>query len=213
MAFCPQDCVDDTLVPLPSDVCDPKVRKRGIDRIGFFPCTLTLPEPMTCDGLTPLVVANSIVFSSRLALITVNDPEQEELEIADCIAPLQTTVRRTIDFQDRIAVENVVASPGVNNLFADYDFWKDKKTKSATMRYFFVMCDGSVQIAKDDAGNYMEATLNVFLSFERQSSGGNAYTLEIKKGQLIFKGDPMDFVKPETDTFGNIFNINPCAIL
>lgn len=213
MAFCPDDCVNGEMTPNLPGTCELLPRKRGIDRIGFFNCNETLPSPMNCPGLEPLISGNVLVFSSPLALVTIEDPEQEELELSDCNAPFLTTIRRRITFQDRIKVEQLVASPGVNNLFYDYDFWKDKKTRRAMMRYLFVMCDGSIQVAKDDNGNYLEAALDIFLSMERQGTGGTAYTLEIKKGTLDFKGDPFNFIKPETDTFGNVFNINACNVL
>lgn len=214
MAFCPDNCIDtEELEPNLPGNCELKPRKRGIDRIGFFPCNRTLPEPMTCEGIQALIDDDVLVFSSPLAQVVVEDPQKEELEIRDCGAPMLMTVLRNITFQDRIAIQQVVASPGTSNLFYDYDFWKDKKTKQAVLRYMFIMCDGSVQVAKDDAGNYLEATLDIFISNERQGTGGTAFTLEIKKGTLSFKGDPFDFVKPETDTFGNVFNINTCNVL
>lgn len=212
MAFCPANCSPVTLVPNLGTECELKPRTTGIDRIGFFSCLEDLPSPMSCQALTVLANANALVFSSPLALITVNDPEQEELEISQCRAPMRITTRRVIDFQDRIKVEQTATSPAVSNLFYDYDFWKDKKTHTATMRYLFVMCDGTVRVAKDENGNYLEANLNVFLSFERQGTGGTAYDLEIKKAQLDFKGDPFDFIHPEEDVAGIPFNINACNL-
>src|SRR5690606_16866045 len=113
-------------------------------------------------------------------------PTFEELQIADCRPSERVATSRIITFQDRIAIETpAIADPATPaNLFFDYDFWKDKKTKRAMMRYMFVFCDGTVVVPKDESDKPMEASLDVFLSYERQGSGGSSYILEIKKGQL-----------------------------
>lgn len=213
MAFCPADCASITLTPNAPGGCDLKVRKRSIDRIGFFPCDVALPTPFTCTDLQPLVTANSLTFSSPLANIEVQDPSFEELQIADCRPSERIVTSRIITFQDRIAIETpAIADPATPaNLFFDYDFWKDKKTKRAMMRYMFVFCDGTVVVPKDESGKPMEASLDVFLSYERQGSGGSSYILEIKKGQLEFKGDPLDFNIPELTTGDDIFYLSDCA--
>ena len=51
MAFCPADCANITVTVNEPGGCDLKVRKRNIDRIGFFPCSVDLPVPFTCVGL------------------------------------------------------------------------------------------------------------------------------------------------------------------
>lgn len=213
MAFCPADCANIIVTTNQPGGCDLKVRKRNIDRIGFFPCSVDLPAPFTCAGLEGLVTANTLTFSSPLANIEVQDPTFEELQIADCRPADRVATGRVITFQDRIAIETPeTESPATPaNLFFDYDFWKDKKTKRAMMRYMFVFCDGTVVVPRDENGKPMEAALDVFLSYERQGSGGNSYILEIKKGQLEFKGDPLDFNKPEMTTGNEVFHLDECA--
>lgn len=213
MAFCPADCANITVTTNQPGGCDLKVRKRNIDRIGFFPCSVDLPAPFTCAGLEGLIAANTLTFSSPLANIEVQDPTFEELQIADCRPSERVATSRVITFQDRIAIETaaISGSPGTPaNMFFDYDFWKDKKTKRAMLRYMFVFCDGTVVVPKDENGKPMEASLDVFLSYERQGSGGSSYILEIKKGQLEFKGDPLDFNKPEMATGNEVFYLNEC---
>lgn len=212
MAFCPADCANITVTPNDPGGCDLKTRKRNIDRIGFFPCSVDLPEPFTCTAIEGLVTANTLSFSSPLANIEVQDPTFEELQIADCRPSERVATSRIITFQDRIAIETPeIADPATPaNLFFDYDFWKDKKVKRALMRYMFVFCDGTVVVPKDDNGKPMDASLDVFLSYERQGSGGSSYILEIKKGQLDFKGDPLDFNKPEMVTEGELFYLSDC---
>lgn len=210
MAFCPADCASFTLIDNPTAGCDLKTRRRNVDKIGFFPCSLDLPAPLTCISLEPLITAKSIVFSSSLANVEFQDPQFEELQIADCRPAERIITNRTVTFQDRIAVEipAVVGPPAVDaNPFYDYDFWKDKRTKRALMRYMFVFCDGSIVIPKDENGRPMAASFDVFLSYERQGSGGNSYILEIKKGQLDFKGDPLDFNVPALDASTCDFSI------
>lgn len=216
MAYCPEECGDDTLIPNLPGECDLIPRKRQIKKIGFFPCGIALPSPLTCGALDALVAANTLTFSSELAEIEVADPTVEELVVADCRPTVQITTQRVINFQDRIPinVDNSALSPAEPNVWGyDYDFWQDKKTKQALLRYLIVYCDGSVVIAKDETGSPMTASLNVFLSYERQGTGGTSYTIEIKKGTLTFKGDPLSLAnKPETDANGDLFNLDSCPL-
>jgi hypothetical protein len=216
MAFCPADCADITVIPNNPGGCDLNVRKRSIDRIGFFPCSVDLPSPFTCAGLQGLVDANTLTFSSPLANIEVQDPTFEELQISDCRPADRIAVSRIINFQDRIAIDIPAVTgedPVPANPFFDYDFWKDKKTKRTLMRYLFVFCDGSVVVPRDESGKPLSASLDVFLSYERQGNGSNSYILEIKKGQLQFKGDPLDFTKPELTADNEIFYLSDCGII
>lgn len=211
--YCPADCADDTLTPnAPSD-CDIDVRKRGIDRIGFFPCGTTLPSPFTCEALEVLVTNRVLVFSSPLANVEVGDPTFEELVKADCLPPDRIITQRAITFEDRIRIETTAStSPAFEvNKFYDYDFWADKQSKKFTVRYMFVFCDGSVVVPYDENGNYLEGVLDVFLAFPRQGTGGTSYILEVKSGNLVFKGDPFALTnKPETEADGDVFNIKAC---
>jgi len=210
MAFCPADCATFTLIDNPTAGCELKTRRRNVDKIGFFACSLDLPSPLTCENLEPLITNKSIVFSSSLANVEFQDPQFEELQIADCRPSERIITNRTVTFQDRIAVEipAVAGPPAVAaNPFYDYDFWKDKRTKRALLRYMFVFCDGTIVIPKDEFGKPMAASFDVFLSYERQGQGGNSYILEIKKGQLDFKGDPLDFNIPALDVSGCDFTI------
>jgi hypothetical protein len=215
MAFCPANCSDNTLISNDPGNCDLQPRKRNIDRFGLFLCTTDLPSPFNCAALQALYSAGELVFTNPLSNIEVADPVKEELAIADCLPPLQIVTARTINFQDRIAIVKSNTSPwtGGTKNFYDYDFWADKKTKNFRLRYLIVYCDGTVVVAKDETGNLMTANLDIFLSQERQGSGGNSYILEIKKGILTFKGDPIDFTnKPEEDGAGNVFDIRDCNL-
>lgn len=213
--YCPSDCADDALVPnLPVD-CEPQIRKIGIDRFGFFSCGIDLPDPMNCAALEALVDQNQLVFSSPLRNVVVNDPEFEDFILADCLPADRIVTRRVIDFQDVIAVANTTPTSPLfsDDLFHDRTFWRDKQARKYTLRVLFVMCDGTIEVPRDDNGNPMQLSLDVFRSLEAQNAGSaNQYTLEIKKGRLEFKGDPIQLVAPELDADGNVFNINDCDI-
>lgn len=213
MAFCPEDCVDNELVPNRGDNCELQVRKRNIDRIGFYPCSITLPAPFDCTALETLKDNNQLVFTNPLANVEIADPEYDEQLIADCMPALQIVTNRTLTFQDKIKIDIPASSSPVADAipFYDYDFWGDKMEKRAILRYLIVYCDGTVEVPKDTNGNPMEANLNVFRSYERQGSGGNSYILEIKKGELRFKGDPLGFNKPEVDADNELFLLSGCS--
>jgi hypothetical protein len=63
------------------------------------------------------------------------------------------------------------------------------------LRYGFVFCDGDFIFAKDENGNLMEAWFDVYLSYQKLANNGGS--LEFKKGNLDFSGDPMDFQPTE----------------
>lgn len=216
MAFCPADCSNDSLTPNVPGGCDLAVRKRGIERFGIFLCTTDLPSPFNCAALQALVNAGSLVFTSPLVNIDVQDPVKEELQIADCMPPLQVTTQRIINFQDRIKIENANVSPWTsgNQNFYDHEFWADKQSKNFRLRYLIIYCDGTVEIPRDEVtGAPMEASLDIFLSFERQGTGATSYILEIKNGSLTFKGDPLALSNtPEEDGAGNVFDISACEL-
>lgn len=212
--YCPADCADDALIPNAPTNCDLQPRKNGIDRIGFFSCGIDLPAPFDCAALEALVAANTLVFSNPLRNVVVNDPETEDFQLADCLPSIRQVLRRVIEFQDVIAVS--VTSPTSPTFtvdpFYDYAFWADKKSRSFVLRYLFIMCDGSVRVPRDEQGNPMQASLDIFLSLERQGTGATSYTMEIKKGRLEFLGDPLDFQTPELDADDEIFYITDCDI-
>lgn len=213
--YCPADCADDTLTPNAPNSCDILVRKRGIERIGFFSCGTTLPDPFECTALETLAAGNGLVFSSPLANIEVAEPTFEEIEIADCLPSENVVTQRIITFQDRIAIETEAStSPAFEkDKFYDYDFWQDKLNKKNTLRYMFVFCDGSVEVPRDSNGNYMEADLTVTKTFERQGTGSTSFFLEFKSGNMVFRGDPFALSnKPELDAQGDVFNIHDCDL-
>ena len=213
MGYCPADCADNEVILNQSGDCEPKIRTRSIAKIGFFPCDVDLPEPFTCAALEALKDANRLAFSSELANIELQDPVYEEIKIADCKPPMRIAISRTIVFQDRVGITGSTGSPAIPVQFFENEFWVDKRKKQARLRYMIVYCDGSVQVAKDENGNLLEASLNVFRKNENIGTGQTAQSIEYIQGELVFKGDPIDIAnKPEIDGSNEIFNINECSL-
>lgn len=216
MAYCPADCEEQELLPNPPADCELDIREQGIDKIGFFLCDVTLPEPFTCAALETLVTNNQLAFSSPLAEIEVTDPTQEQVRIASCLPPKNITTERIINFQDRVKKDVPAgASPLISPAqpYYENDFWSDKLDKAERLRYMLVMCDGTVQVAKDSTGSFMEATLNAFRAYETIGTGGTQKSITYIKGTLTFAGDPLNLSqKPEMDASNVPFNIKSCSL-
>lgn len=216
MAYCPQDCVTDDIITNQSADCETKVRERSPDKIAFFPCTVPLPSPFNCAALEALAAANTLALSSPLANIEIGDPEFAEFSVSDCRPSIQIPAGRAINFQDRIAIDidNSAASPATPSVpFFNYDFWQDKVDKSATLRCMVIYCDGSVEVAKDRNGNYLEATITATKKFEKVTVGRSVKTFEYIQGNIAFSDDPFGlWNKPELTASGAIFNINECSL-
>lgn len=214
--FCPADCADVELAQNPDNNCDIQPRKRNIDRFMFFTCDTDLPSPFTCGALTTLVNNNKVVFTSPLANVEVQDPTYQELQLADCIPIAEVASGRVVNFQDRIAIDTPsgIASPGALPIpFYNYDFWQDKVSKQESLRYAAVYCDGSVEVAKDENGNYLSATVRAFKKQEKVGSGNDVYYIEYIVGQMSFRGgDPWNLsVKPELTPDNVVFDISACG--
>lgn len=185
MPICPANCVDQELIPMPSGGCDIKVRKRTLFKLGFYSCSETLPTPLTCENLTTLVESNIVVFSNPLVNVEWAAPETEDLVLADCLPAKRNIISRSLNFQDRIAIDVLPTSGTGGNMYADIKFWGDKMNKSLSLGYVFLFCDGSIEVPN------LTASLDIYRNFERQGTGGNSYMLEVKQGTIIFKGDPL----------------------
>lgn len=192
MGVCPANCTDVDLIPMPDGGCEPKRRKSSIFKIGFFACSTPLPDPLTCDTLETMIDSNLIVFSSPLVNVEVADPETEDVVISDCLPAVQEVIGRQITFEDHIAIDIPEGASGVPaaNLFADIKFWGNKNKYRQTLRQVFLYCDGRVEVPRDDNGDPLTGTFNVWRQFTRQGTGGTSYVLEIKRGAINFKGDP-----------------------
>jgi hypothetical protein len=191
--MCPPNCTDVELTALGEAGCEPKQRKIGLYKLLMYACSTTLPEPLTCENLLPLLESGAVVATSPLVNVEFADPETEELVLADCLPAIQNVIARTVTFQDKIAIDVPEGASGVPAAipYQDLQFWGNKNKLSLSLRYLFLWCDGVIDKAVDDNGNPMDASLTIFRAFERQGTGGNSYTAEIKKGSIIFKGDPL----------------------
>lgn len=215
MAFCPANCEDQSVLPNPPADCELEIREQGINKIGFFLCDVSLPSPFDCTALETLVTNNQLAFSSPLAEIEITDPTQEQVTIAACLPPKNITTERVINFQDRIKKDVAATTSPVADAIPYYenDFWQDKLDKAERLRYMFVMCDGTVQVARDANGNYMEANINAFRAYENVGTGGTQKSITYIKATMTFAGDPLNLAnKPELDANDVPFNINTCDI-
>lgn len=199
MSICSADCAQFDLTPNPSGGCQPTIRKRQLDKIGFYMCSTALPIPMTCENLAPLIANNSIVFTSSLANVSWADPTFDEVVITDCLPAIKYPTGRVLTAEDRIPIEIQAASGVTPNLFADYDFSKNKQEASFYLGYIFKYCDGTLEAPLDDNGNPLSGTFNIFRAYERQGSGATSYTMELKKMEINFKEDPLKFIPPLLD--------------
>lgn len=191
--MCPANCADQELIAMPDAGCEIRTRKRGLFKLGLFACSTALPDPLTCENIEALIDGGGLVFTSPLVNAEFAAPEYEDLVVADCLPGQQRVISRTLTFQDRIAVdvpEGVSGIPAANP-FADLKFWGNKQKIGLSLRYMFLWCDGTIDLAKDELGKPMAASFQVYRNFERQGTGGNSYTLEYKQGTIVFKGDPL----------------------
>lgn len=202
MALCPTACADFELVEIKSAACTLSYRKTNIRAIGFYKCDLSLPTPLTCMNLAPLMLGDpdadpdpipkSLVFSSELVNVTINEPEFEDRKLSDCRPAEREIVAREITFQDRIKVD--VDTAGAAAPFQDYVFWKDKRDHRYELNYVFVMCNGDLLVPRDANGDGIPGTFDVYINFETLTNGG---AIEFKQGSIRFLDDPLNFFKPE----------------
>lgn len=209
MGNCLSNCQSVSLLPIPTTGCTIDIRQKTLSRILFMPCTVALPNPITCANIAALFTAGMIVGTSELANIVVNDPTTEDVVYSECRPVRKQIMTREITFEDRIALTGVTTSPpqtsppGITNYF-DYDFWRDKMSARLQLRYMLVWCDNDVTIPVDANGNLLTADLEAFLSYQKPSTQGGAW-IEFKKASITFVGDPLNFIKPS-------FNLTNCGI-
>lgn len=188
MGLCPASCSDITLIGNPTTNCVPSLRKKTISRLLFWPCSVDLPTPIT-GNIKPLFDDGTIVYSSSLANIVVNDPNFDDVVYDECSPVDKVPSTREITFEDRFAISKTSGSPATTNTYFDYDFWQDKLSNRFSLRFGIVYCDGDVEIPKDDNGNSLTATITVFRSWQKPQTQGGQW-IEFKKASIVFQGDP-----------------------
>jgi hypothetical protein len=141
--------------------------------------------------------AGTIVSTVELANIVAEAPATEQMQISDCRPAVDIVNSRTITFEDRTAIltGGTAYSPGINDHFADYDFWLDKLSNFEQISYMWAFCDGDVILPTDKLGNQLFATLTGFLDWQKAQQAGGPST-ELKKFKITFQGDPFYFNKP-----------------
>ncbi len=188
-AFCPANCADDELIANPPAACTLQIRENSVARFGFKLCSVSVPEDIDPTAFKALVDDGSIVFSSEIANFAPGDPTYQDTVVSDCKPALRTINTRELIFEDRVKVESIVASPGVSNLFLDYDFWQNKVEATFQMDIMAVYCNGDVVAARDINGNWLSVNITVYLNWERRSTTG-APSIEFKRVSFLFNGDP-----------------------
>lgn len=199
MSFCTADCADYRLTPMAASDCEPKIRTRNLDKIGFYLCSLTIPEPLDCTTLKPLIDDGSIVFTSPLRAVTWDAPTFENISISDCIPSTPYFNGRKLTVEDAVAIEVQNSSGAITNPFGDYDFWKGIQNASFNVRTLLKYCDGTLEIPKDSKGNPIMLSLVVYRDYQKQGNDDNPLFLELKHLEITFKGDPLPFVAPALD--------------
>lgn len=195
MGFCPANCQNTTLVPNPTGGCVFDTRNVAINRVAFMICGIELPDPFTAANTAPLFADGSIIASSPLANVVWADPETEDVLVHDCLPAQKYVTKRTLTFEDRIALQITSGSPATTNKFADYDFWKDKLEHRLLLRYGLIYCNGDFKFARNPDGTLMEGYFNMILSGQRLNNNGG--TIELKKGSIDFFKDPLDLTPPD----------------
>ena len=189
---CPASCTTVTLLANPQANCIDNLRRKTLSRIFFYPCSTSLPSPITNAAMKALFDAGTIVSTNRLGNIVVADPQTEDIMVDECSAARKIITTREITFEDRVSVEANSNSPAIDNPYFDYDFWKDKQQQQIVMNAMLAYCDGDVIIPVDALGNALSFSMLAFLSWQKPGNQGGAW-IEFKKIQMNFLGDPFDF--------------------
>jgi hypothetical protein len=197
MGLCPNQCGDTTLVGNPQTSCTTTVRKTTPNRVFFYLCDTTLPDPIDDTNIVPLFDNGEIVASMPLANVTFADPTYEEVIKDDCSVPDRFIVSREMTFEDRYAVASSAGSPAVVTDYLDYDFWQDKLDNQTRLNYMIGYCNGDVKVARDTDGSLLTASITAVLNYQRPANAGGKST-EFKQVSILFQGDPLDLRnKPE----------------
>lgn len=190
MPFCPASCSDIALLANPQSTCESQQRYRILSRVAFYPCSVTLPDPMTDMAIKALFDDGTIVATSALANVTFADPTSEDVAIDDCSPAMSVITGRELTAEDRYAVSNTSGSPATTDEYFDYDVLDDKVINQHAMNYMLIFCDGDVVVPLDRAGNPLTATMQVFISYQKPSTQGGRW-IEYKKITIRFQNDPL----------------------
>lgn len=192
MGLCPVDCAPVELIKNPVGQCVSDFRRKTPSRIFFYSCQTVLPIPVTGSSIKPLFDNGDIVSTVELANFAFDTPTSDDLQISDCRPAVKLITSRTITFEDRTGIVAVQGSPGVENKFADYDFWLNKLINWEQLNYMIAYCDGDVIIPVDLNGKPLYASLSGFIDFQRAQQAGGPST-ELKKFTITFNFDPLYF--------------------
>lgn len=189
---CPANCQNIVLVGNPPDQCTLLLRNKTLSRVAFYPCSLSLPDPITGVAMKALFDNGDIVASSQLGNINWQDPTTEDIVVNECSPARQIITGRELQAEDRVAIKYLSGSPATADDEYDYDFWQDKMVNQSLMNYMLIFCDGDVVIPKDANGNPLTATMLVYISYQKPGTQGGDW-IEFKRISIRFKNDPLAF--------------------
>lgn len=206
MANCPANC-QTTLLQYPPSACFDDLRFKTLERMGFYLCTTTLPDPITPETIEPLIEAGDIVFTKTWGNIVWDAPITEDIPFGDCYPARQKIMGRVLNADDKIAISNTSGSPAITDNYFDYDWIQDKIDKQALLNPMFVYCDGDVVIPRERNGVPVKMTILSYIDWIKSGTQGGSST-EFKRWSIRFSNDPFAFytAKPE-------FNLNDLSII
>jgi hypothetical protein len=195
---CPANCQSIVLTGNPKDKCELSTRQKTLDRVAFFPCSMSLPDPWSDAAIKQLFDDQTIVASSKLGNINWQDPTTEDVVVSECMPAITIITGRELQAEDRVAISFASGSPAVPDDYRDYDFWQDKMEKQNLMNYMLIFCDGDVVIPKDANGNPLTATMLAYISYQKPQTQGGQW-IEYKRISIKFQNDPLAFytAKPQ----------------
>lgn len=192
MNNCASSCGEIPFVTLtPADDCKVETRDRMIARVVFKKCDVDLPNPETNIAMKAMFDSNQITFSSLLANISFDDPSTDDFEVAECLPLVPYVNGRVFNAQDKIKRESTTISPAIKAKYEDYSFWQNKIDQMFNMNIGFEYCDGDVVWAKDANGDFLRASIFVWLNYEKITSGSTKRYVEYKSIRITFNGDPL----------------------
>lgn len=199
MALCPSNC-QVVLTKLPPAPCIIEPRYSTLDRMGFFDCATTLPDPLTPELIEDLIADGTIVISSIFSS-SWSAPTVEQISLGNCYPQREVVTGRELIIEDRVPVSYTSGSPAVTDDYYDYDFWQSIVEQQASLNYMMIMCSGDVILPKDKNGNLLKASVSGYIDYQLPATPGGNNWIEFKRITIRFANDPLAFftAKPVTN--------------
>lgn len=200
MSICNSNCTNFDLTPILSATCDVKERRKGLKRLGFYKCDITIPDNIDCASLAALMApaapgSPGLIFSNELQDVSFAEPTLVTRELSDSRPEYEFIASRELTFKDRIAVDFDAA--GNASPYADYTWWKDINNLRNKLNVLLLWSDNTITIPRVEGSlEGLPAVFNVYLMHEKVQNG---FVVEFKQGKVKFLGDPLNFNAPAFD--------------